>query len=100
MRLETQEYRPKIEELNYFKHLKEIDKKIGYISKEYQNKYIEDLKRKLDLIKTKIPDPNELLLFKWKVILMELAKYETINLPINQHISIRYLMLHLLTLED
>lgn len=97
MKLQTQDYHPKKEEETYKDHLKEIDKTIGYIEKEYEDIHLESLRKNLAKLNFK---NDEILLYKWNIITRELQRYAACKFPINLHLCMRYLILHLLNTEE
>lgn len=101
MKLETQEYHPKKNPPDYKEHLKEIDKKIGYIKEDYKNTEIENLKTILTILSARrYKRKEDILLYKWQKIIEELSKYEKNNQSINLHTTLEYLVLHLLSFEE
>jgi len=98
--LETQEYISKSEEKDFKHQLYNIDKTIGYVTNQYENKHLENLKQKLITISKTIENKDEVLMYKWKIIQNELKKYSQTSYPVNLHAIMHYLLLHLLTSED
>ncbi len=101
MKLQTKEYMELPYHLNFFNQLKQMDLKIQYIHKSYEEDNIMLLKQNMIRhCKECGFSLSQTLLYKWNVILSELKKYSNCGCPLNEYLCLSYLLLHLLTPEE
>ncbi len=100
MKLQTQEYHPTKVDPTYNDKLKRIDQKIGYIKENYEDAYLNQLRKELDEISKNFENKDDILIYKWQIIEKLLKKYENETLPINMQVVLNYLMIRLLTREE